>query len=518
MGVSVSLRLSVTLADTGYPTATLDEFLPLLKDPLYNIVDMLGANDVNDRHAAEAWIRNHLRSFVPVISMLLQDVLSVSVSLRPHSSAAADVEIRGFVYERPFDSRSLTYSLRTLNSLLKEGGLSCLRSLRSSNVQASEQALQTACTIGEDLFLDRLRAQLKLTISAAQFRTDQNLLDLLVDVLARILHTSYSVSHANAMKDAVDEVQAEAADCLQHIASRQHVSAPRSQELIDILLQRCAGAIAQADVLPQNRFLRAIHALLHELLTQHPQALSQQMQTQLLRVFQRALSSEDNRAVLPHWADFAFSVLSLLRGMNESVLLPLTISICELLIGTDANTAEETDVTILINLAERIATSAIESSVAEMTAIATARSEAVSEAPTGILSYVVGHKSKEGSRGSEHSGAGPVDAALGRLVEALVGFMCTEAVGERAPTVLRIQARSRRALERLYRIASLEVFVALTSSWHRSDDEDDRKVMDIIDSIVPSEQIAVTYLTNLLSTGLSSSSEKSKRKETETEG
>lgn len=337
------------------------------------------------------------------------------------------------------------------------------------------------------------------------------------------------------MGKAVENLQGEAAELVQYVASRQQIGKSRSQEIQAIVIQRAAKAIAEADLFGQNKLLRTLHALLHgdgQADAAHFAASS----TDLLQLLRAGLSTEGNRPTLHQWADFIFSILPLARNAAVEFLVPLASCICDLLLqdlqksDAVAHGAQrdlvKTEFTTLINLVERIVNlcfgeSAHPGHSGENSEVAfPAPSER--EGSSSVGTPTANNRSNERSRQLEPAGD-PVAAMLDRLVFVLKETWrrsemekASDQKSQASDLSSKIHSRCRRAIERLYRLAPLDVFVALIASEEGMalpKIDTPATLFSILDFLVPSEQIVVTYACDIISSRFGNNLEKGKRKQ-----
>ncbi|KDN44268.1 hypothetical protein K437DRAFT_257137 [Tilletiaria anomala UBC 951] len=513
-----------------------DESAQFLDLPLRLVLDGLRSSHVAERQAAEAWLRNYVKSFARIVTPCLRQMLEVPLTLRPCSQQISGIQVTGFAYEQPFDCKILSYSVISLSSIVKEGGLACLRTLRSTLVRSCRDP-----------------ALVQLSVQAG-FSVEQTLLELILDLAARFLRTSCPEAYRASIGLAVTTLQAEAADLIQFIASRQHLESPKSEELKQVVIQCTAKAIADGDLLGQNKLLHALHALLHgrsnieesggdTVRSAKAAALPGKVGNELLKLLRAGLAVQCNRPALHHWADFAFSILPIVRHEIADFLVPLADCVCQLLreelaelevvclhgTRTDITDAE---LTTLINLAERIINLCIEetagvSNNGDTTEPLTPNPVAQKDVSAGLLGFVTGSRTVTSGKDADEGAIASfsADAILQRFVgDLLVAWrMCSRKfpgdarrdLGVITAIFIKTKARCRRALERLYRMRSADVVMALISSVQEPGPgklRDLDTLFEVLDALVPSEQIAVTYICDALVNRLESPSDKGKRK------
>ena len=479
-----------------------DESTEFLDLPIRQVLDCLRSRQIAERQLAEHWLRSYVRSFVRIVTPFLRQILAIPMTLRAFTQQVGGLQVKGFVYEQPLDSELLCYALSTLVSVIKEGGAACLKTLRATSVRSCRDAEVTA-----------LCAQAGLSVN-------QTVLSLVVEIAARFINTICPKSYAAAMGISIAQLQAEAADLVQFVASRQQLQAPQLDTLKSTLIQRTAKAVADADMLGQNKFLHALHALLHGREGGEDAPPGALPTADLLKLLSVGLAAQENRPALFQWADFTFSILHLMRHSTTDFLVPLANSLCELLReelseleavrmhGTRTDISD-LELTTLINLGERILNICIEDEP-QLKEPATP----VTATENGLLGYVTGSR----NTADRVEGLQPISALLHRFVDDLRAAWQTcgrhsdttdPNVGAFASIFSKTKARCRRALERLYRLSPGEVVVALVASGQA-----DADLMELIDLLVQSEQVTVTYVCEVLTGRFGPSADKGKRKQT----
>ena len=60
------------------------------------------------------------------------------------------IQAEGLTYEQPFDCDVVAYAIRSLVGVIKEGGLACLKTLRSTSIaNCRDPLLRSLCAEGE---------------------------------------------------------------------------------------------------------------------------------------------------------------------------------------------------------------------------------------------------------------------------------------------------------------------------------------------------------------------------------
>ena len=142
--LSEALRDTLELSEAWPDTPT------LFSRPMFFVLDLLGENATPaDRRAGESWIRCHLRSYVRLVEPCMISMLDRGIKrrskiktvpydhqiLKDHQKDAIHVPYS--IYLLPFDMQMVDYTLKTLCSLIKFGGVNVLKSCRDQQVDTA---------------------------------------------------------------------------------------------------------------------------------------------------------------------------------------------------------------------------------------------------------------------------------------------------------------------------------------------------------------------------------------------
>lgn len=593
-----SARAAVLVAFGTFWRLSEDVSTDELRTPLLLVLDKLQSLDAEERQQAEVWLRANLRSYIKVVDPLLHMLLQN----RPAGLETTVVEMEGIKVaatqvNEPLNDQLVLYSLRTLAALARFGGTSFAKALATAPLSASlssttKQLIRNETVSASATYLDVVLDQCSVWIAAypspqlkaAYDSASTALRAAAVEVVNCFVQRSPSPpKRADQLETLLIEnlliavhqgrtrVQSKMLHTLHTVLAAKTSASSRPD-----LMQRRLSSTAQSSGLHQrgNSLGRsdadgstASPQLTVKSNTAAGRPTGQQKQPHplLLPLLQRGLAIPSNRSILQHWSDFILMTAPLYRSSVHSFLLPLNQTVCDLLgkamvevggsyvagasrptfgaeLVVQSHDTEcsflESDLLLLINLAERSLMLATGSTSNEQASVTAARGGAVtgdsaaagSLSPTlnekssqqdssapGLLGYVSNVFSSDGATDAEKADTGS-DGRNGNLLLTVrtLHRVWTSCGIELSPTDAKslsldaikskVQLRCRRTFERIYRAHPAETVESLLHCWQASvrssrttrDDHATQAVIEILDIVTPSAQILVTFLCDVL--------------------
>ncbi|EST09066.1 Dopey, N-terminal [Kalmanozyma brasiliensis GHG001] len=564
-----------------------------LRTPLLVVLDKLQSQEVDERQQAEVWLRANLRSYTKVIDPLLH----MLVSNRAVRSASATQDIDGISVaftqvQEPFNQHLVDYALRTLSSFVRFGGLNLTKALATvsltiSQSTATKQLIKNETVAASSSYLDALLNECTTWIRAYPSSQLQSSYDtaLATTRLAAVDLVHCFVQRGPPHPKRTDELESLLIEALlmavQHNATEvQTRMLPTLQAILvtttspsnrpDLTQRRMSSTSESQSVHKRGDSLGRSEVDVSTgspvIVMQKPAPPSttspppKQPHRLLLPLVQRGLMTASNRTVLPHWSDFLLTTTQLYRSSSLTLLLPLNRTTCELIAkatlelgasfvpGASRPTfgAElvvqpqdtpcsflESDLLLLIHLAERTWMLAASSPHVEAHNLSTARSGTKESSTTAASPIISNEKVSQEQEApgllglvsnvfsSDTTGDEKADTSLDgrdrnlhltvRTLHRLWTFCSTELSHTDAKSLSldamtsKVKLRCRRAFERIYRARPADTVESLIHCWqasvqagHARDETATRAVVEILDVVTPSVQILVTFLCDVL--------------------
>ncbi|CBQ68744.1 related to DOP1-strong similarity to developmental regulatory gene, dopey (dopA) [Sporisorium reilianum SRZ2] len=565
-----------------------------LRTPLLLVLDKLQSLDAEERQQAGIWLRSNLRSYLKVVDPLLHILLRNRPI--PLPSASIDVFGIRVVFpeiDEPLNLQLIQYALRTLSSLAQFGGPSFSKALAATPLSASlstatKQLIRAEKVGASATYLDALldecavwvgaqaSTQLQDSYSSALTATRADAVELvqcfvqrnhcprervqqletlfieallisvrqgIISIQNKMLHTLHSIlATKTSLQGRPDLLQ-------RRFSSTSH--SQRIHQRDESVGRSEAGAVGDSPVLNQKPASSTVSVSTN---------VAKQPHRLLLPLLHRGLVTASNRPVLQLWSDFILMTAPLYRSSAALLLLRLNQTACDMIakamlevsgsyvpaasrptfgaeLVVQAHDAQcsflESDVLLLINLAERLLILASSSAGSEGVGATASRSAAAEDAANVESSSIVNEKATQ-----EHgapgllgyvsnvfsSDAGDADGSdtpregrtynLSHTIQTLhrVWTVCNAELSHTDAKSLsldalssKVELRCRRAFERIYRAHPAETIESLLHCWHTSvksgrsrNEASTRAVIEILDIVTPSAQILVTFLCDVL--------------------
>ncbi|KAG8729545.1 hypothetical protein FRC12_020895, partial [Ceratobasidium sp. 428] len=213
------------------------------KIPLLIVLDTLRSEDVHVRRVGETWMRCSLKSYIRVIEPVLFDLLDPAIRRTSATFTFNGRDTRGYTYERPIDQRKFLYILETLLSVVRYGGQGFGRVARTTIVQRT------------------LYPGLMARSEAAHVaHPNATFLDVLVDVLLRIVQSEPKEQLSTQMLTYNAQMHTVTLDLLQAIVSRGEVDLPTLETIEATIVSKLYMSVHTDRVDLQNKLLHTLHA------------------------------------------------------------------------------------------------------------------------------------------------------------------------------------------------------------------------------------------------------------------
>ncbi|KAG2155714.1 Dopey, N-terminal-domain-containing protein [Suillus clintonianus] len=528
-----------------------DDSLPgvRLKVPLMIVLETLKHDDPSLRRVGETWMRCNLRSYIRVLEPVLRDLLDPSIRRIPRASRVSGKEIRGYVYERPFDQRYVAHLLDILLSIVQFGGQGFSKSARGTFIRRSQ----------DHVLLQRL--------SLAGIDAETSYLDALIEVLSRFLQSEPKDQDALVMQPLNTAIQSSAIDLLQTIVARGEIEMLAVEILEPAVIGKLFLCVHLHRLDLQNKLLRFLHSIISAS-TSHayngnPPSEDRSAEgsqdgkrgytvnSLLTQTIIDGIAIPQNRPVMQHWLDFVLMAVPQFQPALQSVISPIADCLCrqlrlQLSDVLKANqpmanekyprVATDAEFIMLLNALERLL-------VLGLTHKSDANSQEddtpVQEKPGpesgGILGYVSNVFTTDNASltvedqltatiQSLSPGYKSLHDGIRVLLAIWVNMVWHDTTGLRPEAdslsmiYNRTHARCRRVLEHLFRAHPTEVLESVIECWDhdallrsKGSDQPATGVFGLVDVLIANAQSAVHMICDSISVRISNTSERSRR-------
>ncbi|KAF9225321.1 hypothetical protein BS17DRAFT_872565 [Gyrodon lividus] len=521
---------------------TEDDVLPgfRLKVPLMIVLETLKHDHPGLRRVGETWMRCSLRSYIRILEPILYDLIDPTIRRKPSLVKIRGKEIRGYVYEQKFDQRYVHHLLEILHSIVQFGGQGFAKTARSTPVRR----------IQHQPLLQRLEA--------ASFDLSSSFLDVLIEILSRLLQSEPKEQRELAMEPLNTRIQSTSVDILQAIVARGEVDYPTLEILEPVIVGKLYFSVHLQRLDLQNKLLRILHSLISAStahiaqMNAEEQGSSEGSQSSgkraytvnslLTQTLMDGVAVPQNRPVLQHWLDFVLMAVPQFQPALQGMISPLADCLgrqLRLLLddalranqldptGPVIGVATDAEFTILLNALERLLVLGLSNhpETGQQDEDTPTQEKAGAES-SGILGYVsnvftvdtpsIVQVRSPGFR-SLHDGI--------RILFAIwVNFIWTTSKSKRpeddslSMIYSRTRSRCRRALEHLFRAYPAEVLEAIVSCWDRDlplhskdSTQAENAAFELVDVLIASAHSAVHMICESIAIRSSGGSEKSRK-------
>ncbi|CAE6451535.1 unnamed protein product [Rhizoctonia solani] len=489
------------------------------KTALLIVLDTLKSEDIHIRRVGETWMRCSLKSYIRVIEPVLFDLLDPAIKRNSATFTFNGRDTRGFTYERPMDQRKLAYILESLLSVIRYGGQGFGRVARTTPIQRT------------------LYPGLMTRAEAAQVaHPNATFLDVLVDVLLRIIQSEPKPQLAVQMQTLNGYLHTVALDTLQAIVSRGEVDLPTLETIEATIVSKLYMSVHTDRVDLQNKLLHVLHSTIFavtstpaltpgtapgsprlapgkfallpgssvdELASSDGQAvkLPGSINPLLIQTITDGISRTSHTPILQHWIDFVLMTIPHFQQPQAQVVLPLIDCVCkQLRVALDSihqliqarRTAEvdhmshvtDAEVVVLLNALERLVLLATARNADPgLLEEGDAASEKESTGLFGIVTTVFNSDSYSHTAAEKITPLSPTYRCLFDSINVLHSLWIASAWNPSSPphavdesislTYGRARMRCRKAFERIFRVQSTDVLEILVDCWDKGEGSPD---------------------------------------------
>ncbi|KAF9245665.1 Dopey, N-terminal-domain-containing protein [Melanogaster broomeanus] len=300
---------------------TEDDVIPgfRLKVPMMIVLETLGHDHPGLRRVGETWMRCSLRS---VLEPILHDLLDPTIRRKSRLVKIRGKEIRGYVYEQNFDQRYVHHLLEILYSIVQFGGQGFTKIARSTPVRRVQY----------QPLLQRLEA--------APFDLNFSFLDVLIELLSRLLQSEPKEQRESTMEPLNTRIQSISVDILQAIVARGEVDHLALETLEPVIIGKLYFSVHLRRLDLQNKLLRMLHSLIsastaHIAQMNAEDALGSSEGSQssgkkaytvnslLTQTLMDGIAVPQNRPVLQHWLDFMLMAIPQFHPALQVIVSPI---------------------------------------------------------------------------------------------------------------------------------------------------------------------------------------------------
>ncbi|KAG8710253.1 hypothetical protein FRC11_004702, partial [Ceratobasidium sp. 423] len=489
------------------------------KTALLIVLDTLKSEDIHIRRVGETWMRCSLKSYIRVIEPVLFDLLDPSIKRSSATFTFNGRDTRGFTYERPMDQRKLAYILESLLSVIRYGGQGFGRVARTTPIQRT------------------LYPGLMARAEAAQVaHPNATFLDVLVDVLLRIIQSEPKAQLVARMETLNEHLHTIALDTLQAIVSRGEVDLPTLETVEATIVSKLYMSVHTNRVDLQNKLLHVLHSTIFAVTSTstltpgtapgsprlapgkiallpgssvdelassdgQPAKLSGSINPLLIQTIIDGITRTSHTPILQHWVDFVLMTIPHFQQSQAQVVLPLVDCVCkQLRVALDSiqeliqarrtatvdhiSHVTDAEVIVLLNALERLVllatTRSTEPGPTEEDDMA---SEKESSGLFGIVTTVFNSDSHSNAATEKITPLSPSYRCLFDSISVLHSLWIASAWNPSSPphaidesislTYGRARMRCRKVFERIFRVQSTDVLEILVDCWDKGENSPD---------------------------------------------
>ncbi|CAE7181510.1 unnamed protein product [Rhizoctonia solani] len=489
------------------------------KTALLIVLDTLKSEDIHIRRVGETWMRCSLKSYIRVIEPVLFDLLDPSIKRSSATFTFNGRDTRGFTYERPMDQRKLIYILESLLSVIRYGGQGFGRVARTTPIQR---------TLYPGLMA---RAE-----SAQVAHPNATFLDVLVDVLLRIIQSEPKHQLVARMQTLNGYLHTVALDTLQAIVSRGEVDLPTLETIEATIVSKLYMSVHTDRVDLQNKLLHVLHSTIFAVTSTptltpgtapgsprlapgkiallpgssvdelassdgQPAKLPGSINPLLIQTITDGITRTSHTPILQHWIDFVLMTIPHFQQPQAQVVLPLIDCICkQLRVALDSiqeliqarrttrvdhmSHVTDAEVIVLLNALERLLLLATSrNSEPGTTEEDDTASERESSGLFGIVTTVFNSDSHSNTAAEKITPLSLTYRCLFDSISVLHSLWIASAWNPSSPshaidesislTYGRARMRCRKVFERIFRVQSTDVLEILVDCWEKAESSPD---------------------------------------------
>ncbi|KDN49150.1 hypothetical protein RSAG8_02503, partial [Rhizoctonia solani AG-8 WAC10335] len=489
------------------------------KNALLIVLDTLKSENIHIRRVGETWMRCSLKSYIRVIEPVLFDLLDPSIKRSSTTFTFNGRDTRGFTYERPMDQRKLTYILESLLSVIRYGGQGFGRVARTTPIQRT------------------LYPGLMARAEAAQVaHPNATFLDVLVDVLLRIIQSEPKSQLVAQMQTLNGCLHTVALDTVQSIVSRGEVDLPTLETIEATIVSKLYMSVHTDRVDLQNKLLHVLHSTIFAVTSTpvltpgtapgsprlapgkfaplpgssidelaasdgQPAKLPGSINPLLIQTITDGITRTSHTPILQHWIDFVLMTIPHFQQPQAQVVLPLIDCVCKQLrvaldsiqeliqarrtAGVDQMShVTDAEVIVLLNALERLVLLATTRNTEPgPTEEDDTASEKESSGLFGIVTTVFNSDSHSNTAAEKITPLSPTYRCLFDSISVLHSLWISSAWNPSSPphaidesislTYGRARMRCRKVFERIFRVQSTDVLEILVSCWEKGESSPD---------------------------------------------
>ncbi|KAJ1302793.1 hypothetical protein OPQ81_003100 [Rhizoctonia solani] len=516
------------------------------KTALLIVLDTLKSEDIHIRRVGETWMRCSLKSYIRVIEPALFDILDPSTRRSSAIFTFNGRDTRGFTYERPIDQRKLVYILESLLCVIRYGGQGFGRVARTTPIQRT--------------LYPGLMARAEIAQVA---HPNATFLDVLVDVLLRIIQSEPKPQLVAQMQALNERLHTIALDTLQAIVSRGEVDLPTLETIEATIVSKLYMSVHTDRVDLQNKLLHVLHSTIFAVTSTpvlapgtapgsprlapgkiaplpgssvdelsssdgQPAKLPGSINPLLIQTITDGITRTSHTPILQHWVDFVLMTIPHFQ-QSQALVLPLVDCVCkQLRVALDSiqgliqardttavdhtSYATDAEVIVLLNALERLVllatTRNAESGPTEEDDTA---SEKESGGLFGIVTTVFNSESHSNAAAEKITPLSPSYRCLFEAISVLHSLWIASAWNPSLPphaidesislTYGRARMRCRKVFERIFRVQSTDVLEILVDCWDKGESSPDMtlRTFEIVDILAASAQTVIHMLCESIS-------------------
>ncbi|THH09322.1 hypothetical protein EW145_g2101 [Phellinidium pouzarii] len=312
------------------------------KIPMLIVLDALKSTDPVLRRVGETWMRCNLKSYPRVLDPILIELLDPAIRLSATVGMVKGREIRGLLYDRPFDQHRIAYLLDILLHVVRFGGHNFSRIISTTYVARS------SCP----LLVNRV-TQNGFSLSNATYNT------VLADMLLRFLQSEPKPQLLLSMQGLNIEIHSSVIDLLQCIVSRGDLDQLTIENMESAVVIKLFSLVHSTRLELQNKLLHLLHSIISSSASsaekQHSRSpnIVQQISVDsayearkvtggsqiessiptsvnplLIQLLMDGITAPTNRPLLHHWLDFVLMTVPQFPHILMTVIFPLNACIC----------------------------------------------------------------------------------------------------------------------------------------------------------------------------------------------
>ncbi|KAH8110602.1 Dopey, N-terminal-domain-containing protein [Phellopilus nigrolimitatus] len=525
------------------------------KVPMLIVLDTLKSTDPVLRRVGETWMRCNLKSYPRVLDPILLELINPAIYRSEGVTTVRGREIRGPMYDRPFDQHRIAYLLDVLLQVVRFGGHNF------SRVAASTLLARSPCP----QLVERV-TQNGFSLLTATYNT------VLADTLLRFLQSEPKPSLFTSMQRLNIEAHSSVIDLLQCIVSRGDLDQVMVETLESAVIIKLFSLVHFSRLELQNKLLHLLHSIisssaaaaekqrikspnmtLQNSMDQTLEAGSDGAQAEstvsasinplLIQLLVDGVATPTNRPLLHHWLDFILMTIPQFPHILTTAISPLNACICRQIRSElddisrvlelsheptreIVSCADDAEFVMLFNALERLILLSLDELDSNMSDENSPTDRSASDG-AGLLSMVSNvfltdsanqateavMTARSPAYRSLHEGVGVLYATWNLVSEAPA--TSHPAYETLAHIFTRTSSRCRKVFDKLYRVHAFEVIESVIEYWNvdQSALKPGKVAFDIVDFLTASAQNVVHMVCESISWRISPTAGERSRKQ-----